>query len=134
MNDERIQPQVRDRHSASDEDSADDVVPNIRSLEPSAHEVFVAWEERRLLFNVLIVGPCILLMTAILWPFGFSRGDIAADLIVSNLFFSTGFVAEGYLSVLGLNRNTSRRYVFLGWCFITSIWLLVGAGVWHVNR
>jgi hypothetical protein len=79
--------------------------------EPSAKQVFVAWERLRVVFNGLLVLETLCLGLPFILDAGFWVGSIAGA-FVANLAFCAGPCAEGYLNWMGLPRTPSRWVLF----------------------
>jgi hypothetical protein len=94
------------------DDRAELAEHDLRVNEPTAMQVFFAWEKLRIVYNLLLA----LLVLSI-------RGSDVFDLlpnfieaaILANVCYCVGPVAEGYLCLLGLKRIPARLIsCFLG--------------------
>jgi len=88
-------------------------------------DVFVAWEKLRFLYNAILLVSfyyiVIPLATVILGPIFIAPPNWlspAGTLILWNVCFCVGPVAEGYLCVCGVPRRFSRFVIF---CLVTII-------------
>jgi hypothetical protein len=83
---------------------------NIRAPEPTAREVFFAWEKLRLAYNAILT-------IVVLGRIGSVALDFVPHLleaaIMANICFCVGPVAEGYLCWLTLHRRAARYILFL---------------------
>jgi hypothetical protein len=93
-------------------DLASEDGPDIRLKQPTAMEVFFAWEKLRLAYNALlaVTGIGMMILKAEFSPLivVFAAGPI----LLANLCFCVGPVAEGYLCWFGLPRRPVRWIIF----------------------
>lgn len=103
-----------------DGDRAEWVEHDVRAKEPTAIEVFYAWEKIRILYNVIVTlfvfGSCI----AIQRLHHFEATHLPWLYLAANIFFCIGPVIENYLSCVGLPRKEFR------WVFMFMVVLLGG--------
>ena len=98
--------------------------PHLRNTEPSAMELFFAWEKLRVLYNGILLG------ITVIWK---SRGDwiswptLLFSIVVANGLFCAGPVLENYLCWFGLPRSLVHGIIF---CLLALFGLvLLGAVV-----
>lgn len=106
------------------DDRVESAEHDLRVNEPSAMQVFFAWEKLRVLYNVILI-------TGLLAKYSGMRGglgdrwlwDFCFFLFLTNACVSTGPVIEGYLCYFGLPRRAARWISFL---VVTagSLWLV----------
>lgn len=85
--------------------------PLVPLTEETARSVFLAWEKLRIAFNAILAAVALLsagssISEGAFWLF-LVRGALEA-----NLCFCLGPVVEGYLRLLGSNRQAARWVVF----------------------
>lgn len=78
----------------------------------SAKEVFLAWERLRVIYNLILVGVSLLVGMARLTELSFWYFLIEGA-VGANLCFCVGPVVEGYLTLIGINRDGSRMLLFV---------------------
>lgn len=83
------------------------------AADESARAVFLAWERLRLWYNAALAALVVLLVPRGDWADPRFPRFLAAAAFGANLCFCLGPVAEGYLSLLGVNRRTARGVVFV---------------------
>jgi hypothetical protein len=92
--------------------------PDIRLREPTARDVFLAWEKLRLLYNALLTLLVFALMGESVFDFLPNLLEVA---ILANLIFCAGPVAEHYLSRLTMPRLLARLLVFFLACTLAVV-------------
>jgi hypothetical protein len=85
-------------------------LPKITLDEPTAMQVFFAWEKLRLIYNIVLVFTAVLICWPIL-PFIFVETLGAA--LIANVMYCAGPVAECYLCWFGVPRLIARAIVFV---------------------
>lgn len=96
--------------------------PDVLVSEPTAMEVFFAWEKLRVLFNIvaiinILLGPKILLPLS---PFNSEMFLLA--LLMANVFASIGPTGENYLSWFGFRRTAARIIMFASLAILLLLW------------
>src|SRR4051812_765664 len=74
--------------------------------EPTAMEVFFAWEKLRVAYNVILVAVTVVKLLNTKDDWGLQ------PLVMANVAFCVGPVAEGYLCWLGVKRPSARALLF----------------------
>jgi hypothetical protein len=100
-------PPLRENRSESAE-------PNVRLDEPTARELFFIWEKLRVGYNMIMLA--VLMIKASNWHGGFVDyfgRDFWFSLVVVNIAFCAGPVAENYLFLCGVRRRLARIIIFL---------------------
>ena len=93
---------------ASDHDAAEEAA-NILIEEPTAKQIFIAWEKLRLLYNGVLVMVVVFVTGSAAWDL---IPNLIEAAIVANLCFCVGPVLEGYANCCGMRRRTARWLVF----------------------
>jgi hypothetical protein len=85
----------------------DEIVPKGEPTGASATAVFLAWEKYRLLYNAILVAVSFVFASG---QFGDVRLWVwlVEGAVAANVCYCVGPVAEGYLSLLGADRKTTR--------------------------
>ena len=91
-------------------DDADDLAPNIRSQEPSAMQVFLAWEKLRVVYCIVVFLWLFKVMSSLRGD-GFDWKRLFGMMFVFNVCFCAGPVAEGYLCCFHVPRMIARWVV-----------------------
>jgi hypothetical protein len=90
--------------------------------EETARSVFLAWEKLRIAFNAILAAVVLLSAGSAISEGAFWR-FLVWGALGANLCFCLGPVVEGYLSLLGSNRQAARWVVFslgvMAGCFLT---------------
>jgi hypothetical protein len=107
-------PPVQPTHD--DDVESQDV--NIRVHEPTAMEVFFAWEKLRLVYNAVLILIVLLVMRQAIID---CIEDAIVGAICANLMFSSGPVIESYLSWCGVPRIVARGIIFSLGLFFASV-------------
>jgi hypothetical protein len=88
---------------------------DVRVNEPSAMQTFFAWEKLRILYNGILIAVFLVAMSGMkggpwgvreLWWFLFF-------LLLINVSFCVGHIAEGYMCYFGIPRTAARWMSFL---------------------
>jgi hypothetical protein len=117
--------------AASEKVPLPEPAPDIRTKEePTAMEVFFAWEKIRLFANlVLALNVCF--AARVSKPVMSSKDLFAVGMVflVFNIIFCAGPVAENYLAWLGAARRPFRSVARVGIVLgnILSMWLIIRA-------
>ncbi|MSU78627.1 MAG: hypothetical protein EXS16_11110 [Gemmataceae bacterium] len=92
------------------DDTPPDDLPNIAISEPTAFEVFIAWEKLRLIYNAVLI----LVVAWVLHPVGIVvlSPFLIEDAGIANGCYCAGIVAEGYLAWWGVPRVIGRLLLF----------------------
>jgi hypothetical protein len=88
--------------------------------EPSAREVFAAWEWLRLVYNLILLA----VVFGWICCNGLHLGVASALPVLAvgaNLCFCAGPVAEGYLRLLEIDRRWARWAVFVAGTFAAAV-------------
>jgi hypothetical protein len=109
-----------------DENPVEPAEHDVRMSEPTAMQVFFAWEKLRILLNI-----CATISMCVAPAFLFVRGDhftgnFFAFLVAANLLACIGPVGENYFCWFGIRRSVSRAIslFFLAITFFIWIWIL----------
>jgi hypothetical protein len=94
-------------------------LPSIRAPEPTAMDVFFAWEKLRLFYNAIMI-----LVTLGLTVYA-QANPLAAvvfvgEALLANICFSVGPIVEGYACWFGLPREYARWCIFTLGCIVTT--------------
>ncbi|MHC5021061.1 MAG: hypothetical protein ACYTGX_13310 [Planctomycetota bacterium] len=96
------------------------VLPAEPAAEETAHQVWLAWEKLRVIYNViLLLETTVLAGKMFTTPRGL--GFLVGAAIGANLCFCAGPVLEGYLRVLQMPRRIARWLLFIGGCIIAVV-------------
>ena len=96
-----------------DDNRVESAEHDLRVNEPSAMDVFFAWERRRIVYNI-ILSPYLVVFAS-----GFRAGEEFAwkffltSWFALNISFCSSPTLEGYLCWFGLPRALSRQVVFV---------------------
>ncbi len=88
--------------------ASEDMPSIVKKDEPTAQQVFFAWEKLRLAYNAVLVFVVLVQIS-----FGAEFPFLVLNAIVANVFFCAGPVAEGYLVLLGVPRLPFRWLICL---------------------
>jgi len=91
----------------------------------SAREVFLAWEGLRIVFNGVLGFLTVTLAAAFGVAADFDLwSEVAVAGFVANVCFCAGPCAEGYLSMVRLDRRFARGLIFAAGLSLTSLGVL----------
>lgn len=101
-----------------------------RSDEPSAQQVFLAWEKLRLLYNGLLAGIVLIsgyrnLQDWTFWVF------VVEGAVGANLCYCAGPVLEGYLALISIPRQKARVALFVLGCCAASGLTYLATAAWQ---
>lgn len=97
-------------NAGSSEDALPDEWAHLRNSEPSAMQVFFAWEKLRIVYNVVLAT---LVLVAIGPEIGTILEGTVLGAIGANVAFCAGPFVENYLCWMGGSRSVVRWVVFL---------------------
>jgi hypothetical protein len=98
----------------------EEMVPKGGSTGESATGVFLAWEKYRLLYNAILAAETCLLASGEFGNIWFWVALIEG-VVVANVCYCVGPVAEGYLSLLGANRKATRIVLFVSGTLLATL-------------
>jgi hypothetical protein len=110
--------------------SLDEPLPLVKNAsgEPTAREVFLAWEKLRLYYNAILAGLSLFLGLPRLASSGFWY-TLFQGALIANLCFCLGVALEGYAALFGIPRRPMRLLLFfLGTCLAGGLAVLAIAG------
>jgi len=97
-------------HAKSEEDPLPDEWARLRNPDPTAMQVFFAWEKLRIVYNVILAT---LVLVAIGPEIGAIIEETVVAAILANLAFCAGPFVENYLCWIGGSRRVVRWFAFL---------------------
>lgn len=100
--------------------------------EETARSVFLAWEKLRVAFNAVLVVIVLLSAGSALAESRFWL-LLAQGALSANLCFCLGPVAEGYLTLLGLNRQNARSMVFSFGLVVGCLLAFLAVFAWNMR-
>jgi hypothetical protein len=99
-----------------------------RPDEPTAREVFWAWERLRIYFNLILLAETLLLglvAMGLLWP---HLLECFVGALVANVCFCVGPMLEGYAEGIGVPRGVARGVIFVMGMLVAMAFTWVSIG------
>jgi hypothetical protein len=118
MNNEHIQDDAKTKSATNiaeglppipTQDSTTEDIPSIGETEPTAMQLFLAWEKWRILYNVGVIILAVWVASGnSLWSWDRTVQEFIITILYTNLSVCTGPFIESYLCCFGMPRLAAR--------------------------